>query len=114
MEHYSNFGFLFIYYLHIKGKQYLLPNCPNLLTSNGFNAAVIILIRLNYMHSMGRSPRHHHPTPTPPPPSLVLSYLTWRLLISCQYINHSKLSTQSASDLSGCLVPDSISRPKLF
>lgn len=33
IEHYSNFGFLFIYYLHIKGKQYLLPNCPNLLTS---------------------------------------------------------------------------------
>lgn len=44
IKHYSNFGFyLFIYYLHIKGKQYLLPNCPNLLTSNSSALQLLFL-----------------------------------------------------------------------
>lgn len=43
IEHYSNFGFLFIYYLHIKEKQYLLPNCPNLLPSNSTTLQLLFL-----------------------------------------------------------------------
>lgn len=41
-------------------------------------------------------------------------YLVWHLLISCQCINQRELSTQFTPDLSVCLIPNAIIRPKPF